>query len=799
MKIKSTTFLIVLFLISISTSFSQSIHPAVQEIINNTNIDSLIKFVEELSGERTVVINGNVETINSRHKFNADNDLAADYIKQKLEQYGLTVTDQWFSSTGRNVFAEQIGSEFPDKKYMICAHYDDMPSGSTAPGADDNASGTAAVIEAARLLTEYDFPYTIIYALWDEEEQGLVGSDYYAGQAASANEDILGVINLDMIAWEGNGDNKVRIHTQNDGKSSVLSDKMVELNSLYSIGLTTSLAVPGSPFSDHKSFWDEGYAAILLIEDDAGDFNPYYHTVNDLIVHFDQQFFLKCSQLAIATLTTFSLNVGIAIEHTPFASTDQTTDLVLTADVITSQQIGTGIGAPHLYYRTNSGGGFTPFNSVAGSLIESASYNFTIPAQQLGTTVQYYIAAQDAAQTIMTTLPEGGSGFNPPGFNPPYERFEFYVADINYIFVDNAAGMDNWTAAAGWNLTTESFMSSPTSFTDSPYQNYPPNTTAILTMNDFVSLNNAIAASLQFHTKWEIESNWDYGQVQISTDGSSWTSLKGKYTQDAMGSFQPYGEQVYDASQLTWVLEEVDLSNYLGEQIKIRFKLVSDQSIEKDGWYIDDVAIITYNAVPVELITFSYELNNAGVNLVWETASEVNNSGFEIEKSYSGKSASNKEWERIGFVEGKGTTTNISKYSFIDKSNVYNAVQYRLKQIDYDGTYKYYGPIEVESFVPNNFVLKQNYPNPFNPTTTINFTIPAVIASPASTGRSNSSFTTLKIYDILGGEVAILVNENLQPGNYSLEFDASGLSSGTYIYILRSGEYVQIRKMILLK
>jgi len=795
MKRKISILILVLLLLNNIDLLSQTPHPTVQEIINDASVDSLLKFVEELSGERTVFINGNVETINSRHKLNADNDLAADYIKQKLEQYGLTVTDQWFSSTGRNVYAEQVGSEFPDKKYMICAHYDDMPSGSTAPGADDNASGTAAVIEAARLLTEYDFPYTIIYALWDEEEQGLVGSDYYAGIAASANEEILGVINLDMIAWEGDGDNKVRIHTQNDGVSNVLSDKMVEVNSLYSIGLMTTLAVPGSPFSDHKSFWDEGYAAILLIEDDAGDFNPYYHTTNDLITHFDQQFFLKCSQLAIATLTTFSLNVGIAIAHAPFGSTNQTTDLILTADVVTSQEIGSGPGAPHLYYRTNSGSGFSPFYSVAGSLIESVSYNFTIPAQPLGTAVQYYLAAQDAAQTIMTTLPEGGSGFNPPGFNPPYERFEFYVADIDDIFVDNASSINNWTATAGWNLTTESFMSSPTSFTDSPNQNYPSNTTAILEMNEFVPLNNAIAAELKFHTKWEIESNWDYGQVQVSTDGNVWTAMEGNYTQEAMGSFQPYGEPVYDANQLSWVHEVIDLSDYLDESIKIRFILVSDQSIEKDGWYVDDITIVAYKAVPVELTTFEYELNENSVKLIWQTASEVNNYGFEIERAIDDENNYQPQWENIGFVEGKGTTSEVTSYLFNDIRINSGKLLYRLKQIDYDGKYKFYGPIEIESYVPNNFVLEQNYPNPFNPATTIKFSI-------ANVGDENiRPLQTVKliIYDLLGREVATLINEYLSPGNYEVEFNAEGLSSGIYYYRLDTMGYIQTKKMILTK
>ena len=158
--------------------FPQS--PVVQQIINTVNQDSIIKFVSELSGVVPTIINGTSQTIVSRHKLQPGNALAETYIKQKLQNYGLTTTIQMFSTTGKNVYGVKTGTEFPNKKYIICAHFDDMPSGATAPGADDNGSGTAAVIEAARIFSQYSFPYTIVFALWDEEEQGLVGSEYYA-------------------------------------------------------------------------------------------------------------------------------------------------------------------------------------------------------------------------------------------------------------------------------------------------------------------------------------------------------------------------------------------------------------------------------------------------------------------------------------------------------------------------------------------------------------------------------------------------------------------------------------------
>ncbi len=168
---------------------------------------------------------------------------------------------------------------------MICL------SGTTAPGADDNGSGTAAVIEAARIFSQYSFPFTIVYALWDEEEQGLVGSAYYATQAANAGDSILGVINLDMIAYDGNNDGNADVHTSSIANTSSIKDKMLEVNLVYGINLDLDV-VPAQPYSDHQSFLNNGYGAILLIEDD-NDFHPYYHTVNDIYSLLQPTLFCK--------------------------------------------------------------------------------------------------------------------------------------------------------------------------------------------------------------------------------------------------------------------------------------------------------------------------------------------------------------------------------------------------------------------------------------------------------------------------------------------------------------------------
>jgi hypothetical protein len=187
--------------------------------------------------------------------------------------------------------------------------------------------------------------------------------------------------------------------------------------------------------------------------------------------------------------------------------------------------------------------------------------------------------------------------------------------------------------------------------------------------------------------------------------------------------------------------------------------------------------------VPVELLYFESEPINNKVVLTWSTASEMNNRGFELEKSKSER----KTWLSIGFIEGNGTTTEEHAYSFIDFINEPGNYFYRLKQIDYNGNFEYSKVIEVTVQEPREFLLLQNYPNPFNNSTIISYQIPT------------DKFVTLIVYDVLGNQVTTLVNENKKAGYHSISFNASDLSSGVYIYQLIAEKYISSKKMILLK
>lgn len=187
--------------------------------------------------------------------------------------------------------------------------------------------------------------------------------------------------------------------------------------------------------------------------------------------------------------------------------------------------------------------------------------------------------------------------------------------------------------------------------------------------------------------------------------------------------------------------------------------------------------------VPVELASLTASVNGNNVTINWTTATELNNFGFQVDRRVEGQS-----WAKVGFVNGHGTTTEPQTYTFTDAGLASGIYNYRIKQTDYDGSYKYYNlEYAVEVGVPVDFSLSQNYPNPFNPTTKITYSVPV------------DGFVSISIFNILGEKVSTLVNTNVKAGNYELTFDASGIASGMYLYRMESGDFISVKKMMILK
>lgn len=309
MKVRKsgTVFLVVMVFITYPLILAQ--HPVVSEILDSVRIDSLSFFVQQFSGQRPVLIGGRSEFIHSRHRNEPGNELAFQFAKQKFLSYSLTIDSLEFGTgTGKNLIGILPGTRFPEQFVMLGAHYDNLPTGPFAPGADDNASGCAAVLEAARNFSRHTFPVTIIFALWDEEEQGLLGSKAYAEYAALDDQDILAYINLDMLAWDGNKDELAEIHVRPIAQSTELAERAELTNSIYDIGLQLLVVNPGITASDHSSFWNAGYTAIAIAESYSFDFNPFWHTTGDSFNEFNLPYYEKVSKLAFATLGEWALD-----------------------------------------------------------------------------------------------------------------------------------------------------------------------------------------------------------------------------------------------------------------------------------------------------------------------------------------------------------------------------------------------------------------------------------------------------------------------------------------------------------
>ncbi len=266
----------------------------------------------------------------------------------------------------------------------------------------------------------------------------------------------------------------------------------------------------------------------------------------------------------------------------------------------------------------------------------------------------------------------------------------------------------------------------------------------------------------------------DYERIEISglpyfVNGSGGRNLRAFSTIVTGSVFRDYAD--FGAQKV-----EIDET---GTTMTIKF-------YHADGVLIDTRTIVDYS-LPVELSLFTGQIVDNKILLEWSTATEVNNYGFEVERKVGSLQSTIGNYEKVGFVNGNGNSNSPKSYIYEDKEVTARKYSYRLKQIDNDGQFEYSKAIEVNFGAPKKFELCQNYPNPFNPVTTIRYSIPG------------SSIVKLTIFNIMGQEISILVNEFKEVGTHYVNFNASMLSSGIYFYKLEISGFNQIRKMLFIK
>lgn len=307
--------------------------PVVAELMDQITQDGLNQDVGNLSGEIPIDISGSLYTIITRYTGSAALEKATQYLHEQMAALDLAVSyHNWYTSwgSGRNVIGSLPGKVKPDEIVLVTAHLDDLP-GSTqmAPGADDNASSAAALLNIARVVSQKSFDRTLRFVFFTGEEQGLLGSMAYAASVTSAGDNIVAVYNMDMIGWDSVNGPILRLHTRlpsnpGYGADKAIADLFSEVVSTYGLSsvLTPVIDADGEWASDHSSFWDKGFAGILAIEDDKNDFNPYYHTTND-----------KRQYLNMAYLTNFARASAATVAH--LGVPHQSPDFVVTGTVLT--------------------------------------------------------------------------------------------------------------------------------------------------------------------------------------------------------------------------------------------------------------------------------------------------------------------------------------------------------------------------------------------------------------------------------------------------------------------------------
>ena len=386
--------------------------PLIQGMIDQVTQGQISQYDRELAGELPVWVDGEWYTISSRYTYSGTPiQKTTNFVGQHMEGLGLDVEyHNWGGVTYPNVIGELPGLTNPENIYIIGAHIDDVQS---TPGADDNASGSVATLIAADILSQYQWGCTLRFAFWTGEEQGLNGSYAYAQRAYQNGENILGYLNLDMIAWNTpNSPTGIDLYYSNNVPGTLaFAQLFADVVSAYNLNLVPGLGT-GVTGSDHASFWEFGFNSILAIEDNS-DFNPYYHGPGDTPIHTDLPYFTNFSKASIATFAHKSdclipSGVGYLDGHVTASSGGAPIEgAIVTADN----------GQGHTYPATTDINGYYTRSLISDTYTVTASAYSYLPSTVSGivvtsdiTTTQDFVLESAPTYVVSGTVTESDTG-----------------------------------------------------------------------------------------------------------------------------------------------------------------------------------------------------------------------------------------------------------------------------------------------------------------------------------------------------------------------------------------------------
>jgi hypothetical protein len=409
------------------------------------------------------------------------------------------------------------------------------------------------------------------------------------------------------------------------------------------------------------------------------------------------------------------------------------------------------------------------------------------------------------------------------------ETFSLLVGTPVLFFSDNAeSGTGNWTISSDWGLDDDNPHGGVYSFSDSPGRNYNDNENCTITLSQPLNLSDATMAWIAFWGRWDIEVNYDFCQLEVTTNGSSWTPVEGLYTQPGSGmGRQPNGQPGWEGTQATWTQEFIDLSSYAGQSFfKFRFEFKSDGGVDGDGFFFDDIQVLGFTEYGPP--------GDISVDLTYVSGSPVPASGGDVffdvfVENYGTVAYDFDAWLDVEYEGGLPTTVVLRPFSnylpgwsinrpdtFFPVPGTYAPGNYTMtgrvgehpgnvwdesgfpfvKSGSYEGEFIPPRPegvpdpfdnIDKGVMVPDDFAVQSTYPNPFNPATTISYALP------------EAGKIKLAVYDISGRQVATLADGWRNSGIHDAVFDASHLASGIYLVRLQTDRAEAISKIVLMK
>ncbi len=799
--------------------------------------DTTISFISSAIDPDSVrFIIQSLQDFQTRFLFASTRDSVASWIKAQFIRWGYTdvVIDsfQYSGTWQKNVIATLPGLYSPDKISIVGGHHDSYSSGDPlifAPGADDNASGTSAVMEMARVFKELNYQpeSTIKFITFGAEEYGLWGSKDYALKAYNAGMNINVMINHDMISHTNSPVGSSTVDINYYTGFEYLRDLAMYCTQNYSV-LTPRSGSQNSSGSDSHSFWQLGFPSVYFEE---RDFSPYYHSPADTIGNYDMEFCAEVIKSSCATLLSLIV-VPSSVENYKLVDGGNGTTLQLSWNA----NLEPDLVGYNIYFGTSTGLYDSTFTIVdtaytLSNLIEGTRYYVGVSAYDFDGN-ESTIIERNATPLMIPLAPSGfaalpkwlevelnwnaNSEYDLLGYNIYRSTVEGQLGNIqnssiytDTVYIDDIAqrgvyyyytvkAVDNQLNESEFNTTLRSRVvsmdqgvlvvdetadgdGSPmhpndekvddfykqllTSFDKQDYDIIAEGGIGLADLGAFSTViwhgNDEEDLTAPFTYRQSIKEYLDFGGNFLYTGYRP--SKAFEQVGGLQGSFTT-GDFIYDYLKIDETLTTIFALFNSAEQSELGY----------NNLFIDSVKTLSSNQYHLKTIE-NIEPSPSGT--------AIYNFGSQFDSTSSQGSLKGKP-VGVEYIGNDYKTVTISYPLFYMKLN--EAKEF----MEYLLVNKFDEVMSVDNdhlTLPDKFSLSQNYPNPFNPATTIKFSIAA------------SSLVTIKVYDVLGNEIASLVNEEKPAGNYQVIFDSSNLPSGVYFYQLQADSFVETKKMILLK